>query len=132
MLCEQVLFRVALGLLRLHEARLVARTEFSALATELSLVTRSATSLRCHAFMQEVCGNTGSLPRARVNKLKATSSSLSRHSWFQLTAVLPGEVRCGGEGGAGGQGAEETGGRVRHEGRLSRPRHLMTILTCHL
>ena len=83
-LCVQVLFRVALGLLRLHEARLVARTEFSALATELSLVTRSATSLRCHAFMQEVCGNTGSLPRARVNKLKATSSSLSR----QL--VIPG------------------------------------------
>ena len=97
-LCVQVLFRVALGLLRLHEARLVARTEFSALATELGLVTRSATSLRCHAFMQEVCGNTGSLPRARVNKLKATSSSLSRHSWFQLTDVLPGEVRCGGEG----------------------------------
>ena len=118
----QVLFRVALGLLRLHEARLVARTEFSALATELGLVTRSGTSLRCHAFMQEVCGNTGSLPRARVNKLKATSTVfiyLSRHSWFQLTDVLPGEVRCGGEGGAGGQGAEKEGGRVRHEGRLS-------------
>ena len=65
---------MALGLLRLHEARLVARTEFSALATELSLVTRSALSLRCHAFMQEVCGNTGSLPRARINKLKATST----------------------------------------------------------
>ena len=110
MLCVQVLFRVALGLLRLHEARLVARTEFSALATELSLVTRSGLSLRCHTFMQEVCGNTGSLPRARVNKLKATSTvfiSLARHYWFQLTAVLPGEVWCGGEGGAGGQGAEE-------------------------
>ena len=71
---SQVLFRVALGLLRLHEARLVARTEFSALATELGLVTRSGLSLRCHAFMEEVCGNTGSLPRARINKLKATST----------------------------------------------------------
>ena len=65
---------MALGLLRLHEARLVARTEFSALATELGLVTRSGLSLRCHTFMEEVCGNTGSLPRARINKLKATST----------------------------------------------------------
>ena len=67
---NKILFRVALGLLKLNQDRLLAQTEFAGLAEELSKIAVTGLTVNCHTFLEEVCNKTGPLPRARITKLQ--------------------------------------------------------------
>jgi len=69
---SKVVFRVALGLLRVHEQALLATRDFAGLVEALKAVAVSRETVACHSFLEEVMERTGGLPRARIARLRAT------------------------------------------------------------
>ena len=56
---SKILFRVALGLLKLNQDRLLSKTEFASLAEEFKHIAESKISVNCHTFLDDICNKTG-------------------------------------------------------------------------
>ena len=67
---SEILFRVALGLLKLNQDRLLNKTDFASLAGELRLLEEDRITVSCHSFLDDICTKTGGLPRAEISRLR--------------------------------------------------------------
>ena len=67
---SKILFRVALGLLKLNQDRLLNKTDFASLAGELKLLEEDRITVSCHSFLDDICTKTGGLPRAEISRLR--------------------------------------------------------------
>ena len=67
---SKILFRVALGLLKLNQARLINKTDFASLAGEFKLIEEDRITMNCHTFLDDICTKTGGLPRAEISRLR--------------------------------------------------------------
>ena len=65
-----LLLRVALGLLKLNQARLLNKTDFASLAGEFKLLEEDRITMSCHSFLDDICTKTGGLPRAEISRLR--------------------------------------------------------------
>ena len=63
---SKILFRVALGLLKLNQDRLLAKTDFASLAEEFKAIAEGRIATSCHSFLDDICTKTGGLPRAET------------------------------------------------------------------
>ena len=64
------LFRLALGLLKLNQDRLINKTDFASLAGEFRLIEEDRITISCHTFLDDICTKTGGLPRAEISRLR--------------------------------------------------------------
>ena len=67
---NKILFRVALGLLKLNQARLLSKTDFASLAEEFKLIAGARLTVSCHTFLDDICTKTGGLPRSEIGRLR--------------------------------------------------------------
>ena len=67
---SKVLFRVALGLLKMHQESLLACKDFASLVEQLKVAVVSRSAIHCHQFLEEVFEKTGALPRAKIERLR--------------------------------------------------------------
>ena len=67
---SKILFRVALGLLKLNQARLLSKTDFASLAEEFKVIAEAGLAVSCHTFLDDICTKTGGLPRAEISRLR--------------------------------------------------------------
>jgi len=68
---SKIVFRVAIGLLKLNQERLLSKQDFASLAEELKAIAYSRSTVNCHTFLEDICGKTGSLPKATIEKLRS-------------------------------------------------------------
>jgi len=68
---NKIVFRVALGLLKMNQERLLAKDDFAALAEEFKEILDCKSTVNCHTFLEDICDKTGPLPRSRIQKLRA-------------------------------------------------------------
>lgn len=68
---SKIVFRVALGLLKLNQDKLLTKTDFACLAEEFKEIVASKSTVNCHTFIEDICDKTGPLPRSRIQKLRA-------------------------------------------------------------
>ena len=68
---SKIVFRVALGLLKLNQESLLAKNDFALLAEEFKEILDSKSTVNCHTFLEDICDKTGALPKARIQKLRA-------------------------------------------------------------
>ncbi|KAL0963513.1 hypothetical protein UPYG_G00307420 [Umbra pygmaea] len=69
---SKILFRVALTLIRHHQAELLQATSMPELCERFKLITQGAFTNDCHTFMQEIFKEPGSLSMGTVTKLRET------------------------------------------------------------
>jgi len=67
---SKILFRVAIGLLKLNKERLLAQKDFAALIEEFKYIVDSSQVINCHQFLEDICNKTGPMPRAKIEKLR--------------------------------------------------------------
>ena len=67
---SKVLFRVALGLLKIHQESLLKCKDFASLVEQLKAAVVSRSAIHCHQFLEEVFEKTGALPRAKIERLR--------------------------------------------------------------
>ena len=67
---DKILLRAGLGLLKVHNDRLVAQPDLASMMAELKLVERGGQVLGCHAFLQEITVRGPALPRAKLSRLR--------------------------------------------------------------
>ena len=75
---SKILFRVAIGLLKINQEELLAKTSFADLVEGLKTIVVSRSTVNCHTFLEEVLGGTGSLPRAHIHQLREEQGRLVR------------------------------------------------------
>ena len=67
---SKILFRVALGLLKLNQDRLLSKNDFASLAEEFKKIAEDRITISCHTFLDDICTKTGGLPRAEISRLR--------------------------------------------------------------
>jgi len=68
---SKILFRVALGLLKMNQDKLLSKNDFALLAEEFKIILDSKSTINCHTFLEDICDKTGPLPRSKLQKLRA-------------------------------------------------------------
>jgi len=67
---SKIVFRVALGLMKINKDRLLSKTDPAALAEEFNEILYSKSSVSCHTFLKDICHKTGPIPKAKIEKLR--------------------------------------------------------------
>ena len=80
---SKILFRVALGLLKLNKDRLLTKTDFAALIEEFKFIVDCGRTIDCHQFLEDICSKTGPLPRSRIAKLRQEIGDQVREEQLQ-------------------------------------------------
>ncbi|CAB1329027.1 unnamed protein product [Coregonus sp. 'balchen'] len=69
---SKILFRVALTLIRHHQAEILEARSMVELCERFKLITQGAFTYDCHTFMKEIFREPGSLSMATISKLRET------------------------------------------------------------
>ncbi|KAM9447343.1 growth hormone-regulated TBC protein 1-A-like isoform 1-T2 [Salvelinus alpinus] len=69
---SKILFRVALTLIRHHQAEILQARSMVEVCERFKLITQGAFTYDCHTFMQEIFREPGSLSMATITKLRET------------------------------------------------------------
>jgi len=67
---SKILFRVALGILKIHQESLLKCKDFASLVEQLKEAVVSRSAIHCHQFLEEVFEKTGALPRSKIERLR--------------------------------------------------------------
>lgn len=80
---SKVLFRVALGLLKINQEQLLARNNFGDLVEGMKEMLVCRSTINCHTFLEEICSKTGPLPRTRIQELRVALGRQVEHEQGQ-------------------------------------------------
>ncbi|CAM5074796.1 growth hormone-regulated TBC protein 1 isoform X1 [Chelonia mydas] len=69
---SKIIFRVALALIKQHQAFILEATNLPDICDKFKQITRGTFVTECHSFMQKIFTEPGSLSMATVNKLRET------------------------------------------------------------
>uniref|UniRef100_A0A8D0GBM2 Growth hormone-regulated TBC protein 1 n=1 Tax=Sphenodon punctatus TaxID=8508 RepID=A0A8D0GBM2_SPHPU len=69
---SKIIFRVALTLIKQHQAFILEATNFPDICDKFKQITKGAFVTECHTFMQKIFTEPGSLSMMKINKLRET------------------------------------------------------------
>ncbi|KAJ7414383.1 Growth hormone-regulated TBC protein 1 [Willisornis vidua] len=69
---SKIIFRVALTLIKQHQAFILEATNFPDICEKFKQITKGTFVTECHSFMQKIFTDPGSLSMATINKLRET------------------------------------------------------------
>ncbi|XP_074671340.1 growth hormone-regulated TBC protein 1 isoform X1 [Strix aluco] len=69
---SKIIFRVALTLIKQHQAFILEATNFPDICDKFKQITKGTFVTECHSFMQKIFTDPGSLPMATINKHRET------------------------------------------------------------
>uniref|UniRef100_A0A8C3JMN1 Growth hormone regulated TBC protein 1 n=1 Tax=Calidris pygmaea TaxID=425635 RepID=A0A8C3JMN1_9CHAR len=69
---SKIIFRVALTLIKQHQAFILEATNFPDICDKFKEITKGTFVTECHSFMQKIFTDPGSLSMATINKLRET------------------------------------------------------------
>uniref|UniRef100_A0A8C6K4P1 Uncharacterized protein n=1 Tax=Melopsittacus undulatus TaxID=13146 RepID=A0A8C6K4P1_MELUD len=69
---SKIIFRVALTLIKQHQAFILEATNFSDICDKFKQITKGTFVTECHSFMQKIFTDPGTLSMATINRLRET------------------------------------------------------------